>query len=589
MANLKLSKNGKIVLGVLFLAALFGAKVMWYDKLPQNVGESQTFGQVSLPDAPEASLTGNAAVKLPFPSKSPANTGTKINWYIMAWQSQNGIVYANGGKETTKGSLYNQGSLNVSLIRQDDCAQSCAELVKFSKAYKDDPSTPGVFITFMGSGIPAYITGISNAVKDLGPEYQPVAFMTTGKSFGEDQVMGDIKYKNNPQLLKGATCVGYRMDGDNDIMLKFCGDNGIKVNSNDKVYDPNALNLMYCKDFLDAVVKFNSGYTETRKIVTAGKTTGKDTAVQADLVATWTPGDVNAYQGGRQIVTIISTKQYASMMPNITITCKKWLNDHRTEAEAIMKGAAIAGDQIRSFEDAKKYACTLNAEVYNEQNGEYWYKYYNGVKPDPNTQLGGSMVFNLADMANIFGVFIEGQTDHNDIYKAVYNTFGTLQSKYYPEDLPTYLDYSKAVDKSVLMTLISNSPELLQGKVNLVDYTKATNKIGNKSYQIQFETGSANIKQSSYEVLDQIFQDIVTADGTKVNIDGYTDNTGSDNINLPLSAERAAAVKNYLIQKGIEKNRISSEGHGSQNPIASNTSEIGRSQNRRVEITLLGQ
>lgn len=589
MANLKLSKNGKIVLGVLFLAMLFGAKVLWYDKLPQNVGESQTFGQVSIPDAPEASLTGNAAVKLPFPSKEPANSGTKINWYIMAWQSQNGVVYANGGKETTKGSLFNQGGVNVSLIRQDDCAQSCAELVKFTKEYKDDPSTPGVFITFMGSGIPAYITGISNAVKDLGPEYQPVAFMTTGKSFGEDQVMGDIKYKNNPQLLKGATCVGYRMDGDNDIMLKFCGDNGIKVNSNDKVYDPNALNLMYCKDFLDAVVKFNSGYTETRKIVANGKTTGRDTSIQADLVATWTPGDVNAYQGGRQVVTIISTKQYASMMPNITITCKKWLNDHRAEAEAIMKGAAIAGDQIRSFEDAKKYACQLNAEVYNEQNGDYWYKYYNGVKPDPNTQLGGSMVFNLADMANIFGVFIEGQTDHNDIYRAVYNTFGTLQSKYYPEDLPTYLEYSKAIDKSVLMTLISNNPELLKGKVNVVDYTKATNKIGNKSYQIQFETGSAKIKESSYEVLDQIYQDIVAADGTKVNVDGFTDNIGSDNVNIPLSAERAAAVKNYLIEKGIERNRISSEGHGSENPIASNATESGRSQNRRVEITLLGQ
>jgi outer membrane protein OmpA-like peptidoglycan-associated protein len=590
MSNLKLSKNGKIVLGILMLAAIFFGKKYWWDTRPQAVGESQTFGKVSLPDAPEASLTGNAAIKLEFPSSTPANNaGTKINWYIMAWQSQNSVVYANGGKETTKGSIYGQSGQNVSFIRQDDCAQSCAELVKFTKEYKDNPSTPGVFITFMGSGIPAYITGIANAVKDLGPEYQPVAFMTTGKSFGEDQVMGDIKYKNNPQLLKGATCVGYRMDGDNDIMLKFCGDNGIKVNSNEKIYDPEALNLMYCKDFLDAVVKFNSGYTETRKLVSKGQTTGRDTSISPDLVATWTPGDVNAYQGGRQVVTIISTKQYASMMPNITITCKKWLNDHRSDVEAIMKGAAIAGDQIRSFEDAKKFACKLNVEVYNEQTPEYWYKYYKGDHPDPNTQLGGSMVFNLADMANIFGVYIEGQTDHNDIYKAVYNTFGTLQSKYYPEDLPTYLDYSKAVDKSVLMTVISNNPELLQGKVNLVDYSKATKKIGNKSYQIQFQTGSAKIKESSYSVLDQIYQDLVAADGTKVNIDGYTDNTGSDNVNIPLSAERAAAVKDYLISKGIERARIESEGHGSENPIAPNDNEKGRSLNRRVEITLLSE
>lgn len=585
-----MTKNGKLAIGVLLIVAAIGFKTLYWDKRPQTVGESQTFGKVALPDAPEASLTGTSAVKLDLPTGSSASvTGTKVTWYVMAWQSQNSLMYANGGKETSKGSLNEQSNVGVSFVRQDDCAQSCAELVKFCQAYKEDPSTPGVFITFMGSGIPAYITGISKAVEKLGPEYQPVAFMTTGKSYGEDQVMGDIKYKTNPQNLKGATCVGYRMDGDNDILLKFCGDNGIKVNSNEKTYDPEACNLMYCKDFLDAVVKFNTGYTETRKLVRNGKTTGQDTSIGADLVATWTPGDVNAFNGGRQIVTIISTRQYSSMMPNITITCKKWLNDHRTDAENIMKNAAIAGDQIRSFDEAKRYACKLNSEVYNEQTPDYWYKYYNGVKMDANTQLGGSMVFNLVDMANIFGVFVEGQTDHNDIYKAVYNTFGTLQSKYYSEDLPTYLDYGKAIDKSVLMTVISNNPDLLKGKLNAVDYTKATTKIGNKSYQIQFEVGSAKIKQTSYSVLDQIYQDLVAADGTKVNIDGYTDNTGSDNINVPLSAERAASVKAYLLDKGIGKERLTSSGFGSENPIASNDNEAGRKLNRRVEITLLSE
>jgi len=581
---------GKILIGLVFFALLISAKVFWWDKRPREVQASSTYGKVSVPDAPEASLSGTAAIKLELPSDKVSGTGTtKLTWYIMAWQSQNAIAYANGGKQTTKNSLFDKNNLDVSLVRQDDCAQSVTELVKFTKSYKDDPNTPGVFITFMGSGIPAYISSISNLVKDLGPEYQPVAFLSTGKSFGEDQVIGDIKYKNDKQKLKGAVLIGYRMDGDNDLALKLCGDNNVKFNPDETTYDPDALNVMYPKDFLDAVVKYNAGYTETRKIVKNGKTTGKDTTVSADLVATWTPGDVNAH-AGKGGVTIISTREYSSIMPNITITCKKWLNDHRTDAENITVATAMAGDQIRTFEDVKKYAAGLNVEIYGEQTAEYWYKYYNGVKIDDNTRLGGSMVFNLADMANLFGV---AENSKVDIYRAVYNTFGTLQSKYYPKDLPTYLDYTKAFDKSILVTVISNHPELLEGKAVQVDYSKTdmTTSVSNKAYNnIEFDLGSSTIKPQSYGTLDQIFQDVTTADGTKIEISGHTDNTGDNNSNITLSRERAQAVIDYLKHKGLKQERFSeSKGYGSSKPVADNQTASGRAQNRRVEIKLFGQ
>lgn len=593
MANIKIKGPGKIVLGIILFGGLFAAKLFWWDKRPHTVEESKTFGQVSIPDAPEASLSGKAAVKLELPTKSTTdNGGAKINWYVMAWQSGNSIVYANGGKQTTKGSLFDKHKLNVSIIRQDDCMQSCTELVKFCKAYKDDPNTPGVFITFMGSGVPNYITGMFNLTKDLGPEYQPICFLTTGKSYGEDQIMGDKKYKADKQNLKGAVLIGVRMDGDNDLGFKLCGDNNIKINSDETTYDPEALNLMYPKDFLDAVVKYNAGYTETRKIVRNGKTTGKDTTISPSLVATWTPGDVNAH-GGRGGVTIISTKEYASIMPNITITCKKWLNDHRTDAENVTIACAIAGDQIRTFEDVKKYACSLNVDVYGEQTTDYWYRYYNGVKIDEDTHLGGSMVFNLADMSNMMGIFIEGQTDHQDIYKSIYNTFGTLQSKYYSKDLPSYLDYTKAFDKTVLMNVVANHPELLEGKANLVNYTttKMTNKIGNKSYHIEFEINSSVIKESSKPILDQIFTDATAADGTKLIVGGHTDNTGDVTRNQILSEERGQSVLIYLKNKGLNLQRLSSIGYGSSKPLDGTdpNSFTGRAANRRVEISLFSQ
>ena len=238
------------------------------------------------------------------------------------------------------------------------------------------------------------------------------------------------------------------MDGDIDLILKFAGDNNVPVNGDEKLYYPDALNLSYSSDFLVAVNEYNQNLKQTRKLVVNGKT-GKDTTVGIDMVATWTPGDVNA-MNGRGGVTIISTKKYASVMPNITITCKKFLNDNRTAMENLVVALAQAGDQVRSFEDIKKYACQLNAEIWNEQTGDYWYKYYNGVKHDVNTQLGGSMVFNLADMSKMFGL-----NGTPDIYKEIYNTFGKLQSKLYPKDLPDIVEYSKAVDRSIMMSIVT--------------------------------------------------------------------------------------------------------------------------------------
>jgi outer membrane protein OmpA-like peptidoglycan-associated protein len=141
------------------------------------------------------------------------------------------------------------------------------------------------------------------------------------------------------------------------------------------------------------------------------------------------------------------------------------------------------------------------------------------------------------------------------------------------------------------MSLISSNPEILEGKVQITDYanTKMTNKIGNKSYHIEFVTGSSEISESSKSVLDDIFQDAVTADGTKILIGGHTDNVGNANSNLTLSEQRAQSVLAYIKKKGIESARLESKGYGSEKPVADNSTSSGRSQNRRVEITLLGQ
>jgi outer membrane protein OmpA-like peptidoglycan-associated protein len=71
-----------------------------------------------------------------------------------------------------------------------------------------------------------------------------------------------------------------------------------------------------------------------------------------------------------------------------------------------------------------------------------------------------------------------------------------------------------------------------------------------------------------------------------LSINGHTDNTGGDDLNLKLSQDRADAAKQYLVNQGISADRITAIGYGSSKPIQSNDTEEGRSKNRRVEFKL---
>lgn len=103
---------------------------------------------------------------------------------------------------------------------------------------------------------------------------------------------------------------------------------------------------------------------------------------------------------------------------------------------------------------------------------------------------------------------------------------------------------------------------------------------------ILFETDSDKLTEASKKELDRLAVIILTLNGVKTKISGHTDNTGEAAYNLDLSKRRAYAVKEYLVNKGIDENSISSEGFGDTRPLQGNDTEEGRTANRRVEITL---
>jgi outer membrane protein OmpA-like peptidoglycan-associated protein len=106
---------------------------------------------------------------------------------------------------------------------------------------------------------------------------------------------------------------------------------------------------------------------------------------------------------------------------------------------------------------------------------------------------------------------------------------------------------------------------------------------------ISFDTGRADIKSNFRPVLDKFANSLAENPSTTVSIIGHTDSTGSAAVNDPLSVNRAARTRDYLTSRGVASNRISIDGRGAREPIASNDTATDRARNRRVEIYVAEQ
>lgn len=103
---------------------------------------------------------------------------------------------------------------------------------------------------------------------------------------------------------------------------------------------------------------------------------------------------------------------------------------------------------------------------------------------------------------------------------------------------------------------------------------------------VTFATNSTTISSAMRNTLDGVAGSMVQYPNSLIDVMGHTDSTGSEQYNLDLSRRRAESVANYLTGRGVARARIETIGYGEQYPVADNTSETGRAQNRRVEIRI---
>lgn len=602
---MKLTPLAKLVLFLaIAVAAVFSVKRFapdLYEKIIPAAKEKESkvppkadLPNVDLASGAPSSPSGSAPGVATYASaEAGCADKPEVRFLIWAWNAQMGMLYANGGPQAAKGSLTCNHGVNLKFIREDDTGKMQESLVAFATELSrgtKQPTKGAHFIAIMGDGGAAFFKGVNDTLAKLGPEYKAKVVGSAGFSHGEDKLMGPPEWKANPGASRGSVVAGVLRDGDWNIAQKWLGDNQLCNNPDEKTYDPGCMNWVAASDYIDAGEKYIAGFCDDRPVVRNGKKTGETKHVCVNGVVTWTPGDVNVAKKRGGLVSIVSTKEYASQMPCVIIGIDKWMKDNRSTVEGMLAAFFEGADQVKSSREALRRAAEVAATVYHESDAAYWEKYYKGtVEQDKQgiaVDLGGSSVSNLADNLVVFGL----KPGAASLFAATYKVFGDVAVSQYPDLVPSYPPLREILDTSYLEAVAKRSTSRTEAEMPKFEAgERVKNVVSRRAWQITFDSGKATFSSGAQRELDQLLRDLLVASATAVEVHGHTDNQGLRDKNQQLSEERAFAVKQWLEKQSpvnFPPGRIRVFAHGQENPVAPNSSAEGRAQNRRVEIVL---
>lgn len=543
------------------------------------------------------------AEKIALPSKdvsSQVSDKPLVRIAGYAWNAQSGIIVANGGPKTTKGSLMEKNGVNLEIIRQDWLSELRNMQMKFIEEFDKGQAFPAsdksVFaVMIMGDGAPFYISSVQKSLDEKygKDKYHLQVMGVVGMSYGEDKLIGPPSWKSDPKSMKGAVISAVLGDGDWVTTVNYCFANGLKVNPDPTTYDAEAVNIYpsenddYIKSAEELIKSQTTGWTVTLKEVADGKLTGKSVQRKIDGCATWTPGDKTVFDKLSGFIDIVSTKEFNNQMPTTIIGVKEWAVKNPDIVSNILKSALTASNQMKNYEDWRVRASEALADTYQIESAEYWYKMFKGqqgTKAGLTYNMGGSKVFNYADAMQYFGLS-DGVNRYKSVYTQVSGYLKDLNPFGFNENVGNVVPYDQAVN----LFFLKNINDIESTSADKADYSnQATEVVASGEWKINFNTGSAEISSSSSREVEKIYNLLIQAENTKLTVVGHTDNVGNPASNLALSKSRAEAVVNYLKQKGIPANRFQMvDGRGQNEPVADNGSAAGKAKNRRVVITLL--
>ncbi|WP_055445782.1 OmpA family protein [Lacinutrix mariniflava] len=595
----KLTTLSELIIVIILLGGILGA--VYYFAPGLRVGEAKQLEELNIDKNEVNNVITSDKLGLPSTSlSSEVKNNPKVRIAAYAWNAQSGIIVSNGGPKTTKGSLMEQNGVNLEIIRQDWLSELRNMQMKFIEEFDrgeefPDSDKSAFAIMMMGDGAPFYISTMQQALDDkFGKDkYHVQVVGAVGLSYGEDKLIGPPSWKVDPKSMKGALISTVLGDGDWVTALNYAFANGLKVNPDSNTYDPDAVNFYpsqdddYIKSAEELIKSQKAGWTVPLKEVKNGKLTGKIINKKIDGCATWTPGDKMVFDELSGFTDIISTKEFNNQMATTVIAVKEWSIKHPKIVSNILKSALTASNQMKQYDDWSVRASEAVAETYDLENAKYWYDMFKGqtgTKNGIDYNMGGSRVFNYADVMQYYGI-----SDGTNRYKAVYNQVSSYLSELNPFGFNESVKRIVPYDEAVNLYFLKNINDIDAGSAYKADYSKTADKVvASGEWNINFDTGSANVSSSSASTLENIYNLLIQAEDTKLKLEGHTDNTGSSEANYDLSQRRAQAIVTFLRGKGIPQSRFQSViGKGEDSPISSNSTNTGRAKNRRVVIALL--
>jgi outer membrane protein OmpA-like peptidoglycan-associated protein len=595
----KLTTLSELLIAVVILGGILFAVYHFAPGL--RVGKALQLDQLNVDKGDVDNVVTTEKLELPSTStSSEVKDKPLVRMAAYAWNAQSGIIVANGGAKTTKGSLMEQNGVNLEIIRQDWLSELRNMQMKFIEEFDrgeefPDADKSAFAIMMMGDGAPFYISTMQQALDDkFGKDkYHVQVVGAVGLSYGEDKLIGPPSWKVDPKSMKGSLISAVLGDGDWVTAVNYAFANGLKVNPDVTTYDPDAVNFYpsqdddYIKSAEELIKSQKAGWTVPLKEVKDGKLTGQTINKKVDGCATWTPGDKMVFDALNGFTDIVSTKEFNNQMATTIIAVKEWSVKHPDIVSNILKSALTASNQMKQYDDWRVRASEAVASTYELETPQYWYDMFKGQKGSKNGieyNMGGSRVLNYADVMQYYGI-----SDGVNRYKAVYSQVSSYLKELNPFGFNESVKRIVPYDEAVNLYFLKNINDIDAGAAYKPDYSKTTDKVlASGEWNINFDTGSANISSSSMQTVETIYNLLIQAEDTKIKLEGHTDDTGTSEANYDLSQRRAQAVVNYLRGKGIPQTRVQSViGKGEDEPVASNTTNEGRAKNRRVVITLM--
>ena len=301
-------------------------------------------------------------------------------------------------------------------------------------------------------------------------------------------------------------------------------------------------------------------------------------------------GSVNPYLAPDD-KTLYFASERKSGYGSLDIYMSKRLDDSWMKwSEPVNLGANLNSKRFDSFYciDAKgEYAYFVSSIEGTGNDDIYRIKLPENLKPDPVVLVYGKVINSKDSQPLESTISYNSLNDNVEAGTAISNSYDGK----YKIILPYGKRYSFQANNSGYYSISNylDLSEISEYKEMNVDIEMRPIEIGEiiRLNNIFFDFNESTLRPESYMELERVIKLLNENPNIEIELSGHTDNVGSDEYNIELSLNRARAVAEHIVLKGVNSQRIISKGYGKQSPVSSNDSEEGRQLNRRVEFTIL--